>query len=504
MSKLLSLSLVLILLSGSSALAQCPNDNVFYETITAPTASSARFTELYGGEYTTVTNLVAGTTYRISNCGDNAFDSQITIYPSAGGAAEGYNDDFETCPPQSTILFTPRTSGDYDILADLYNCTDFTGAFTTIDISVEEEAADIIQIPIVVHVVYNNLLQNITDLQIQSQIDVLNEDFRRLNGDISSVPARFQGFSKDARIEFCLASVDPDSLGTTGITRTSTNHGPFNPSSDDMKFDIQGGHDIWDRDRYLNFWICDLSGGVLGYAQFPGLGASTDGVVIDYQYFGTLGTATPPFNLGRTATHEVGHWLNLRHIWADDGGDCTGSDQCGDTPNQGGSNFGCPSNDPSSCNNEGYGGDMYVNYMDYSDDVCLSMFTYHQYLRMQNALNGPRNSLKNSPGCNLSVIRERPVSARLDLEVFPNPIQNLVSGAEVTFRLRTGNRVPKALQFTLHNATGQKVMAINDIHQKEFHISTSGLSSGVYFYSLFDPLAIGSSGARTSGKLIIQ
>lgn len=499
MSKLLSFSLVLLLLSGSGVFAQCPNDNIFYETIPAPTATSSQSTELFGGEYSTVTGLVAGTTYRISNCGDNAFDSQITIYRASGGVAQGYNDDYETCPPQSTIYFTPLTSGDYHILADLYNCDDFTGAFTTIDLELEEEAADVISIPVVVHVIYNNLVENITDQQIQSQIDVLNQDFRRQNADLSSVPARFRGFSMDTRIEFCLASVDPDSLGTTGITRTSSSHGPFDPSDEDMKFDNQGGHDVWDRDRYLNFWICDLSGGVLGYAQFPGLGATTDGVVIDYQYFGTMGTATPPFNLGRTATHEVGHWLNLRHIWGDDGGACTGTDQCGDTPNQAGSNFGCPSNDPSSCSNEGFGGDMYVNYMDYSDDACLSMFTYHQHLRMQNTLFGSRASLQNSSGCNLSVAGQAAVSPELKLEVFPNPAGNESTNEYVTFRLQTGNKTPKGLQFALYDAMGQKLVAINDLNQKTFKIQTSNLSAGVYFYSI-----IGPSEGQTSGKLIIQ
>ena len=260
----------------------------------------------------------------------------------------------------------------------------------------------VITIPVVVHVVYNNATENISEAQIQSQIDVLNDDFRRLNADASDTPSDFTGVAADVEIEFCMATVDPQGNATNGITRTSTNQTSFG-TNDEVKFNSSGGKDAWPADDYLNIWVCDISGGILGYAQFPGGPASTDGVVVDYQYFGTVGTATAPFDLGRTGTHEVGHYLNLRHIWGD--GNCSADDFVSDTPRAGNPNYSdspCTYPGPNSCN-EGSGDlpDMFQNYMDYSDDVCMNLFTQGQSSRMR-ALFGPggaRESLLNSTAC---------------------------------------------------------------------------------------------------------
>ena len=189
---------------------------------------------------------------------------------------------------------------------------------------------NIITIPVVVHVVYYNNTENISDQQIFSQIDILNEDFRRLNSDTINTPAAFQSVAADTEIEFCLATRDPNGNPTNGITRTSTNQTSFS-TNDGVKYSSSGGKDAWNTSKYLNMWVCDLSGGLLGYAQFPGGTASSDGVVCDYAYFGDIGTASSPYDLGRTTTHEVGHWLNLRHIWGDS--NC-GNDFCNDTPEQ--------------------------------------------------------------------------------------------------------------------------------------------------------------------------
>lgn len=261
-----------------------------------------------------------------------------------------------------------------------------------------EERA-LVTIPVVVHVVWNTSAENISDAQIQSQIDVMNADFRKLNADVNNTPSAFAGLAADANIEFCLASVDPSGNATSGITRTQTSTTAFG-TNDQVKSSSTGGVNAWPRDQYLNIWVCDISGGILGYAQFPGGSASTDGVVIDYQYFGTIGTATAPFNKGRTATHEVGHWLNLYHIWGDDGTGCSGSDQVSDTPNAGGPNYGCPSFPNITCSN-GPNGDMFMNYMDYTDDACMYMFSSGQATRMQAlfANGGFRASLLTSPGC---------------------------------------------------------------------------------------------------------
>ena len=259
------------------------------------------------------------------------------------------------------------------------------------------------QIPVVVHVLYRNSTENISDAQIQSQIDVLNQDYRATNPDKSSTPSVFQPLIGDARVTFKLADTDPDGNPTNGITRTSTNNTSFNSDTDNAKHASTGGHDAWPADRYLNIWTCgNLRSGagqaLLGYAQFPGGPADTDGVVILQSAFGNTGTAAAPFNLGRTATHEIGHWLNLRHIWGDDGTGCTGDDFVADTPNAGGPNYGKPTFPHITCNN-GPNGDLFMNYMDYVDDDSMFMFTQGQVTRMQAALDGPRSTVGTTGPC---------------------------------------------------------------------------------------------------------
>jgi peptidoglycan hydrolase-like protein with peptidoglycan-binding domain len=243
----------------------------------------------------------------------------------------------------------------------------------------------------VVHVVYKTPKQNISDAQIKSQIRILNEDFRKQNTDQSKVPAVFQPLHTDANIQFRLATKDVFGQKTTGITRTKTNKNSFS-FDDAVKSSKKGGADPWPAHRYLNIWVCNLGGGLLGYAQFPGGPWQTDGVVILNTAFGDTGTATDPFDLGRTTTHEVGHWLNLYHIWGDDGTGCKGSDHCADTPNQASENYGKPTFPHISCKN-GPNGDLFMDYMDYVDDDSMMMFTAGQAMRMNATLNGWRKLL---------------------------------------------------------------------------------------------------------------
>jgi Pregnancy-associated plasma protein-A len=245
-------------------------------------------------------------------------------------------------------------------------------------------------IPTVVHVVYNSAAENISVAQIRSQISVLNRDYRATNPDKSKVPSVFGGLVADARVQFALATRDPKGKKTTGITRTKTTKTSFG-DDDSVKAAATGGASAWPSSRYLNIWVCTLGGGLLGYAQFPGGPAKTDGVVILNTAFGNTGTATAPFDLGRSATHEVGHWLNLRHIWGDTE-DCSGTDFVADTPNAAGPNFGKPKFPHVSCSN-GPNGDMFMNYMDYVDDDSMVMFTTQQVVRMQAALDGARSSI---------------------------------------------------------------------------------------------------------------
>jgi pregnancy-associated plasma protein-A len=242
------------------------------------------------------------------------------------------------------------------------------------------------EIPVVVHVVYKTDEQNISDAQIASQLEVLNADFRKRNADAANVPAPFAPLASDARIQFALSEV----------TRTKTTEDSF--SDDDG---VKRVAKALPADTYLNLWVCQLGGGLLGYAQFPGGPADTDGVVILHSGFGTTGTAAAPFDLGRTTTHEVGHWLNLRHIWGDDGTGCAGDDFVPDTPNQGGPNYGTPAFPTVSCDN-GPNGDMFMDYMDYVDDAAMFLFTTGQVTRMQATLDGSRSAIGKAIPCGVT------------------------------------------------------------------------------------------------------
>lgn len=306
----------------------------------------------------------------------------------------------------------------------------------------------VITIPVVFHVVYENSNENIPDYRLDSQLVALNRDYRKLNGDAGNVPQVWQSLASDCEIQFCRAVTDPDGMPTSGITRTQTSVTSFSMNNDVM-FTSLGGHDIWDRDRYLNIWVCDLTQGTLGYAAFPGGSPSTDGVVLDYAYTGTTG-ALSPYNKGRSGTHEVGHWLNLEHIWGNDGGSCAGTDYCNDTPNQGNWNFSCYSpgtviTDNCSTTAPGI---MWMNYMDYTEDACMYMFTFDQKVRMQATLNGVRSSILNSTACLVSVPEMQVAAA---FSVFPSPSDGL-------FSLRPGQSNVRELEIEIYNSLGQAVL----------------------------------------------
>ncbi|HEX8255354.1 MAG TPA: zinc metalloprotease [Thermoanaerobaculia bacterium] len=246
------------------------------------------------------------------------------------------------------------------------------------------------KIPVVVHVVYNTDAQKISVEQVQSQIDALNKDYRATNTNKGTVPPVWNGLVTDANVEFALATKTPAGAASNGVTYTQTNVLAFG-SDDAVKSTATGGADPWSTQQYLNIWVCNLAGGLLGYAQFPGGPEATDGVVIRSTAFGTIGTATAPFNLGRTATHEIGHYFNLRHIWGDVLG-CAGTDYVDDTPQAEAPNYGTPAFPHVTCNN-GPNGDMFMNYMDYVNDSAMAMFTPGQVARMTATLTGPRASL---------------------------------------------------------------------------------------------------------------
>lgn len=264
----------------------------------------------------------------------------------------------------------------------------------------------VITLPVVVHIVYNTAAQNISVAQIQSQIDVANEDFARTNADAVNTPTVWGSVSANTNIQFCLAQRDPNGNPTSGIERRQTTVTSFT-ADDKVKAFSTGGLDAWDPTRYMNIWVCNMGGGLLGYGEFPtGSVSNTFGVVIQYNAFGRVGTVAAPYNLGRTLTHEFSHCFNLFHIWGDDGTACTGDDLCGDTPNQAGATSGCfsfPKTDACTATAPGI---MFMNYMDYSDDNCLNMFTQNQSTRMNAVLNvAPYVALKTSNACTPVVLQ---------------------------------------------------------------------------------------------------
>ena len=278
-------------------------------------------------------------------------------------------------------------------------------------------------IPVVVHVVYANEAQNISDEQVLSQIEVLNDDFNMENDDFGVIRTDFVDSAGDVNVRFCMAEFDPLGAPSDGIDRVMTTEVSFDSGDtpngwDNVKQSSTMGADAWPRNDYLNIWVCNLdpSSGVLGYAYPPGVTPSwRDGVVIHYRYFGKVGVVSPPYNLGRTTTHEVGHWLGLRHIWGDGG--CSVDDGHDDTPASNTSHFGCPPATTASCGSL----DMWENFMDYTDDRCMWMFSEDQALSMRSVLETTRATLQTSGKCwQVSGVNDQ-VDISADIHVFPNP-----------------------------------------------------------------------------------
>ena len=248
----------------------------------------------------------------------------------------------------------------------------------------------VITIPVVVQIWEST--NAVSDNNVYEQIQTLNEDFRRTNSDASNTPGVFAAVAADCEIEFCLASIDEQGNATTGIVRHNAGGSP------------SGTSELWDSNKYLNIYVYGIGGGTLGFTYLASQ-APNNAVHIGSDYFGTTG-AQSPFNRGRTATHEVGHWLNLEHIWGDS--NC-GNDQVSDTPPAQSDNFSCPSHPHNlgTCTGN-TDGEMFMNYMDYVNDNCMNTFTEGQKARMISAINNYRSGLLTSAATNCSGVSVNP------------------------------------------------------------------------------------------------
>jgi hypothetical protein len=349
----------------------------------------------------------------------------------------------------------------------------------------------VVTIPVVVHIIHNGDAvgsnENIKVGQVEAQIKVLNEDFRRKPGT--------PGFNDlevgaDTEIEFCLAQVDPEGNPTSGIERINKQKTFWTRSEveNDLKYDTQ-----WDPEKYLNIWVANFGGdlsNVLGYAQFPsnsglpGLDGgldSTDGVIISYKNFGSM-TYFPEGNYGpamyakgRTTTHEIGHFLGLRHIWGDGEG-CNNTDYCNDTPFAYEANTGCFDPEYDSCPDKP-GFDMTNNYMDYSGDDCMNIFTQDQKTRMVTVLANAtrRASLVTSNVCGLATTAD--FEMLRDMTVYPNPAQNELN-------ISVGNsELPDS--YVIYNTLGQTVANVKISGQSSLTVNTSQYAKGIYIIKIF-------------------
>jgi hypothetical protein len=340
----------------------------------------------------------------------------------------------------------------------------------------------VITIPIVVHIIYNTDEQNIPDLRVFEQIEMLNRDYAGLN--THSMQAFSDTLKSNTGIQFCLAKRKPDGTPTNGIERRYTTTAYF-ITDDKVKNYNWGGMNCWDTKKYMNIWVCNLTS-LCGYGKFPGYGLNeTYGAVINYGFFGKTGVS-PYYNNGATTSHELGHCLNLYHIWGDDKGECWGTDNCNDTPNQSNYIMGAPMGILTDACSQSNPGVMYMNFMDYSDDTVKANFTPDQTARMQACFglpSGPLVSLLSSDACSPATSCEsNTVLTSSDFSIFPNPANEQVT---INYTITE----PGMVSFTIINSLGIEISKINNDQMQEpgnyiINYDTSSLRPGIYYLTI--------------------
>lgn len=343
----------------------------------------------------------------------------------------------------------------------------------------KKNSDEIINIPVVFHILYKTAAQNISNNQIYDQIDRLNKDYSATNIDTSNVPLEFQPFISDTKIRFTLADTDPNGNSTTGIVRYNTDTYQFSYQTDDIKYSALDGADAWDTDKYLNIWVGHITNGYLGYATQPiDAGTIKDGVVLGYEYVGN--TQSSNYNKGRTATHEIGHYFGLDHIWGQQIG-CSYDDGINDTPNQESPHYGVQTHPIATCNSN----DMFMNYMDYGNDEALVMFTLGQKEKMEYSLDVYRSQLGSPEPIDINLVN------KLSLQVYPNPVSNVLN-VEFSSLIKNG-------KLYIIDITGRTHYSQYISYKKKISIPISHFNSGLYFIGIKEKDKV-----STLKKIIIQ
>lgn len=335
----------------------------------------------------------------------------------------------------------------------------------------------IVQIPVVFHILYNDSTQNLSDDVVLSQMEAINEDYSRMNSDTGQTPLAFRAVAADCEIQFCLAQRTPSGQSTNGIIHKFTTVTAFD-DYEKTKFNQFGGDDVWDASKYMNVWVAAFqNSNFLGIGTFPNsVPASSDGIVINYKACGRIGDhLMDHYNKGRSLTHEIGHYLNLLHVWGDDGYWCSSDDFILDTPLQTGETYGCPAYPRTDSCTSTFPGVMFMNYMDYTDDECMNIFTEGQKMRMLAALNIDRVSLLTSDGCLSVGISENEI--RKAVSVYPNP---------ATAAIKLKSEKIQINGFEIQNMIGETMLAIFDtqLPYNERTIDISAFSQGIYLLKI--------------------
>jgi hypothetical protein len=319
-----------------------------------------------------------------------------------------------------------------------------------------------ITIPVVFHVLWHDIVENVSDERILSQLEVLNKDYNAQNEDNKNVPAEFKSLIGNTGIHFCLAVRDSQGTSITGILRKQTDKETLG-ISEDLFFSASGGSDAWDTEKYLNIWVANTGKAISGYGTYPKqTAAEKTGVVIHPKYFGINGHSK--YGLGRVATHEIGHYLGLKHPWGNQEGECDEDDNVADTPPQKKAYFGCPNYPKKGCSES----EMFMTFMDYVDDPCMFMFSEGQKQRMLATLQTERKELRADNS--LCAKASEKLSS---FSIYPNPTFENVA-------IRFDNTVQKLCNIFIINELGQILKSEKAFINSTYFIEISDFPKGIY------------------------